>query len=129
MFSHIMLGAKNIEESKRFYDAILGELGAKPGVPNPNDKGHMRYLYFHDGSIFVITQPINNEPASHGNGCTIGFKANSPEEVEAWHKAGLENGGMAIENPPGPRGEAPMRFYLAYLEDPAGNKICSMHNM
>ena len=85
MFSHIMLGAKNIEESKRFYDAVLGALGAKPGVPNPNDKGHMRYLYFLDGSIFVITQPINDEPACHGNGRTIGFKADSPEEVEAQH--------------------------------------------
>ena len=129
MFSHIMVGANDIEKSKTFYDAILGELGAKSGVPNPNDKGHMRYLYFLDESIFVITQPINNEPASHGNGCTIGFKADSPEKVEAWHKAGLENGGKAIEDPPGVRGEAPMSFYLAYLEDPAGNKICSMHNL
>ena len=129
MYSHIMVGAKDIEESKKFYDAILGELGAKPAVANPNDKGHMRYLYFHEGSIFVITQPINNEPASHGNGCTIGFKADSIEQVDAWHKAGLKNGGKAIEDPPGVRGEAPMSFYLAYLEDPTGNKICSMHNL
>ena len=31
MFSHIMLGANSIEESKKFYDAILGELGYKAG--------------------------------------------------------------------------------------------------
>jgi catechol 2,3-dioxygenase-like lactoylglutathione lyase family enzyme len=42
MFSHIMVGANNIEESKKFYDAIFGELGIKPGMIDP--KG--RCFYF-----------------------------------------------------------------------------------
>ena len=36
MFSHIMLGANDLEASKEFYDAVLGKLGAEPGVLSPN---------------------------------------------------------------------------------------------
>ena len=34
MFSHIMLGATDIEASKKFYDEVLGVLGYGPGVLN-----------------------------------------------------------------------------------------------
>ena len=86
MFSHIMVGANDLEASKKFYDAVLGKLGAKPGVLSPNLTGK-RYLYFLGGSMFIITEPINGEPATHGNGSTIGFKAESPEDADAWHES------------------------------------------
>ena len=63
------------------------------------------------------------------NGGTIGFVANSPEQAEAWHAIGLANGATTCEDPPGVR-EAPVgKFYLAYLRDPDGNKICALHRM
>jgi len=37
MFSHIMVGANDIQASKAFYDAVLGALGHPPG--NMDDKG------------------------------------------------------------------------------------------
>ena len=129
MFSHIMLGANDLEASKEFYDAVLGKLGAKPGVLSPNLQGHKRYFYFLDGSIFIITEPINHEPATHGNGSTIGFKARSAEDADAWHAAGVANGGNAIEGPLGLREGNGMKLYLAYLLDPTGNKICAMHTI
>ena len=46
MFSHVMLGANNIEESKEFYDQILEVLGARPGKLSLNHDGHTRYVYF-----------------------------------------------------------------------------------
>lgn len=49
------------------------------------------------------------------------------EIVDAWHKAGLDNGGIAIENPSDLRTQDRFSFYLAYLLDPAGNKICAMN--
>ena len=55
------------------------------------------------------------------------FNADSMEIVDAWHKAGLDNGGIAIEDPPGLRTQDRFSFYLAYLLDPAGNKICAMN--
>ena len=123
MFSHIMLGANDIEESKRFYDAILGALGYKPGVIDP--KG--RCFYYTDTGIFSLSKPIDGNPACHGNGSTIGCAAATPELADAWHEAGLANGGTTCEEPPGMRDNGIMKLYLAYLRDPSGNKICALH--
>lgn len=123
MFSHIMLGANDIQESKKFYDATLGALGHEPGVID--EKG--RCFYFTDKGIFSISKPIDGEPASHGNGMTIAFAAATTEVADAWHTAGLENGGTDCEDSPGWRDGPSMKLYLAYLRDPAGNKICVLH--
>ena len=126
MFSHIMLGADDIAASKAFYDASLGALGVPEGVVD--EWG--RVVYAHAGGRFLITPPINGQPASHGNGSTMGFVASSPEAADAWHAAGLANGGTACENPPGVRqGTAGRSLYLAYLRDPAGNKLCAAHRV
>ena len=125
MFSHIMVGASDINESKIFYDAILGVLGHEPGVID--EKG--RCFYFTKVGIFSVSIPIDGEPVSHGNGSTIGFAAESGAMADAWHAAGLANGGTAIEEPPGPRESGVGKIYLAYLRDPAGNKICALHRM
>lgn len=125
MFSHIMVGANDIEQSKAFYDAILGQLGHKPGVID--EKG--RCFYFTKAGTFAISKPIDGEPAGHGNGSTIGFAAETPAQADAWHQIGLENGGTACEDAPGVR-EAPIgKLYLAYLRDPSGNKVCALHRM
>ncbi|MGV2871828.1 VOC family protein [Colwellia sp. E150_009] len=123
MFSHIMIGANDINASKVFYDAILGELGHKPGVFD--EKG--RCFYFTDTGIFALTTPINGEPASHGNGTTIGFSAISGEQADAWHAAGIANGGVSCEDAPGLRGLGDKQLYLAYLRDPSGNKVCALY--
>ncbi len=125
MFSHIMVGANDVEASKAFYDAILGALGHKPGVVD--DKG--RVFYMTPTGIFSISKPIDGEPACNGNGSTIGFAAKNTEEADAWHAAGLANGGVTCEEPPGPREGTTGSLYLAYLRDPSGNKICALHRM
>ncbi|ASP46766.1 VOC family protein [Cognaticolwellia beringensis] len=125
MFSHIMVGANDVNASKIFYDAILGELGHEPGVID--EKG--RCFYFTDTGIFSISKPINGEKACHGNGSTIGFAASSPEQADAWQAAGVANGGAACEDAPGVR-EGPVgKLYLAYLRDPSGNKVCALHRV
>ena len=126
MFSHIMVGADDIDTAKQFYDAALGALGISPGVVD--EWG--RIVYAHGSGRFLVTRPINGEPVSHANGGTIGFAAASPEAADAWHAAGLANGGTAIENPPGIRHATGGRtLYLAYLRDPAGNKLCATHRV
>jgi len=125
MFSHVMIGANDIQESKAFYDAILGTMGHKPGVID--DKG--RCFYFTDSGVFALTKPIDGEEASHGNGSTIGFTAKDPAMADAWHSAGLANGGTACEDEPGIREGASMKLYLAYLRDPSNNKVCALHRM
>ena len=70
---------------------------------------------------------INGESACHGNGGTIGFNVQSPEQADAFHAAGLANGGTTCEEPPGFRDGPVGWLYLAYLRDPDGNKICALH--
>ena len=125
MFSHIMIGANDVQASKAFYDAILGAMGYAPGTID--EKG--RCFYFTDTGIFSITLPIDGQPASHGNGSTIGFAADSPATADAWHAAGLANGGTACEVAPGVREGGLGKLYLAYLRDPAGNKVCALHRI
>lgn len=125
MFSHIMVGANDVQKSKIFYDAILGALGHEPGVIDPNGRG----FWITKSGIFSISKPINGEPASHGNGSTIGFQAESPAAVDACHAAGLASGGTTCEDPPGERQGTSGALYLAYLRDPANNKICLVHRM
>ena len=125
MFSHIMVGANDIDESRKFYDAALGALGVPPGAADPRGRVWWRT----DRGAFAITAPLDGEPACHANGGTIGFAAPSVEAANAFHEAGLAHGGVAIEDPPGTR-ESPFgALHLAYLRDPAGNKVCAMHRI
>jgi len=125
MYSHIMVGANDVQASKDFYDAVLGAMGFEPGVFD--DKG--RVFYFTESGIFSITKPIDGEAAGPGNGSTIGFAAKDPAMADAWHAAGLANGGTSCEEPPGEREGAAGKLYLAYLRDPSGNKICALHRL
>ena len=127
MFSHVMVGTNDIERSKKFYDAVLGVLGASEGMRNEAATGHVRVFYRHGGGTFGISQPINDEPATYANGGTIGFKCDSPEQAKAFHDAGVANGGTSIEKPPGMREGKMGAMYLAYVRDPDGNKLCALY--
>ena len=126
MFSHVIVGVNDLEASRQFYDALLGALGIKPGVYNHNSVSG-RYFYRSPTGSFGITQPLNGEPATHGNGGTIGFAAGSPEQADAFHAAGVANGGTTCEDPPGWRDGSVGKLYLSYLRDPDGNKLCAMY--
>ncbi len=142
MFSHIMIGTNDLPRAKAFYDAVLATLGVPAGFVD-------RHRVFWrtptgvfsvslpingqpatvgNGSMFRVTPPINGEPATGANGGTIGF-AMTPEQADAWHAAGVANGGTAIEDAPGVRSGGFGDLYLAYLRDPDGNKICAMHRL
>jgi catechol 2,3-dioxygenase-like lactoylglutathione lyase family enzyme len=120
-----MVGANDIQESKVFYDAVLGALGHGPGTIDDNG----RCFYLTDNGIFALTKPIDDEPACHGNGCTIGFAAANTAAADAWHAAGIANGGTTCEDLPGVREGGLGKLYLAYLRDPSDNKICALHKM
>jgi len=119
MFSHIMVGSNDIDQSKRFYDALFGREAMQ------DDKG--RLAYRNKGAVFMVSRPIDGQAATHANGGTVGFAFDSPEEVDAWHKAGVEAGGTPCEDPPGYREGDFGKLYLAYLRDPDGNKLCGLH--
>jgi catechol 2,3-dioxygenase-like lactoylglutathione lyase family enzyme len=123
MFSHIMVGANDIDEAKKFYDAALGALGVPAGTIDA--KG--RVFYRTSTGAFGVSKPIDGKPACHANGGTIGFACDTPEKAKAWHDAGVANGGTTAEDAPGWREGAAGKVYLAYLRDPSGNKLCALH--
>lgn len=124
MFSHIMVGTNDLDRSKKFYDALLATLDVRPAMVDGN-----RIFYITPTGIFSASIPIDGNQACVANGATIGFAASSPEQADAWHAAGLANGGTTCEDPPGVRTGGMGSLYLAYLRDPDGNKLCALHRM
>ena len=124
MFSHVMIGTNNLDKSKAFYDAVLGTLGVPAGVVDRH-----RIFWRTPAGVFSVSLPIDGQPASLGNGGTVGFACQSAEQGDAWHAAGVASGGSTCEDPPGVREGANGRLYLAYLRDPDGNKICGLYRM
>ncbi len=124
MFSHIMIGTNNLERAKAFYDVVLGTLDVPPGTVDRH-----RVFYRTKTGVFSVSLPINGEPATAPNGGTIGFACKSSEQADAWHAAGLAQGGTTCEDPPGVREGAGGKIYLAYMRDPDGNKLCALYRM
>lgn len=124
MFSHVMVGVNDLDKAKTFYDAVLGTLGAGPGFVDRH-----RVFWMTPTGVFAASLPIDGEPATVGNGSTVGFNCASPEVADAWHAAGVANGGTSIEEPPGVREGPTGKMYLAYLRDPDGNKLCGLVRM
>jgi catechol 2,3-dioxygenase-like lactoylglutathione lyase family enzyme len=118
VFSHTCVGAADLAASAAFYDAVMAPLGVK----NLGPFGENIMLYGKDKPALLVMRPGNGEAPS-SNGVTIGFAAATPDQVDAFHAAGIAAGGTC-EGEAGPRGHLP-GAYAAYLRDPAGNKICA----
>lgn len=124
MFSHIMVGTNDLDRAKTFYDAVLGALGVPPGFVDRH-----RVFWRTPTGVFSASLPIDGQPATFGNGSTIGFACADAAQADAWHAAGVANGGVTCEEPPGVREGASGKMYLAYLRDPDGNKLCGLVRM
>lgn len=118
MLNHVFLGTNDVEKSRQFYNATMGAIGVAPVGEYP----HLT-VYANEGGAVAVGKPANGEAASVSNGATLGLKAANYDEVNAWHAAGLANGGTD-EGAPGIRENSPGQMYGAYLRDPDGNKVC-----
>jgi catechol 2,3-dioxygenase-like lactoylglutathione lyase family enzyme len=116
-----MVGTNDLDKAKAFYDALFGALGLGPGFVDRH-----RVFWMAPTGVFAASLPIDGQPATIGNGSTVGFQCASPEQADAWHAAGVAAGGTSIEDPPGWREGPTGKMYLAYLRDPDGNKLCGL---
>lgn len=119
MINHVFLGTNDVDRSREFYKATMGAIG----VGAANELPHLT-VYANQHGVVAVGKPANGEEATVSNGATLGLKAASYDEVDAWHAAGLANGG-SDEGAPGFRPNSPGNMYGAYLRDPDGNKLCA----
>ncbi len=117
IFTHVTLGTRDLARAKAFYDRVLGALQFKRLI----DVEGRACGWGTDAPQFMVLYPRNGEPASTGNGMTIGLQAPSRAAVREFHRLALELGGTD-EGEPGPRPFAP-DAYAAYIRDLDGNKL------
>ncbi len=118
MFSHVTLGAADIERSRRFYEPVMAALGIGKPFERP---ARLVYGELVGPKLFVGT-PFDGGTPGHGNGEHIAFLAASRAMVDAFHAAALANGG-SDEGAPGLRPQYHANYYGAYVRDPDGNKL------
>jgi catechol 2,3-dioxygenase-like lactoylglutathione lyase family enzyme len=122
---NLQVGCNDLAKASAFYDATFGVLGVDR-APMPAEYQIAMYRC-PDGLNFLVAPPRDGNPATHANGGTILFGADSQEQVREWHAAGLVNGG-SCEGPPEAKPRAPHAFG-AYLRDPDGNKLAVFYNL
>lgn len=116
MIGYVTLGTNNLERAARFYDKLLGELGAKRSM---DTERFIAWSVSPTQPGLSLTQPFNGQPASVGNGVMVALAVKEPQQVDRLHTLALEMGGTD-EGPAGPRGGG---FYAGYFRDPDGNKL------
>lgn len=118
VFTHITVGTNDLEQSRTFYDHVLGALG----MARMHD-GETMSAWGKESFAVIATKPVDGQPATRANGGTIGFAAPDRASVDKFHAAGLANG-ATCDGAPGPRAFAP-NAYGAYIRDAVGNKFCA----
>jgi len=118
MIGYVTLGTNDLDKAAAFYDALLGEFGAKRMM----DDGRIILWAGKDGGpMLAVCKPYDEKPATVGNGGMVALNAGSKEAVQRLHARALELGGTD-EGEPGPRGAA-SGFYGGYFRDLDGNKL------
>ncbi len=126
MFGYITLGAKDFEAGLKFYDTVMAVLGQERQYADA-ESGWAAWGV-PPAPQLMICKPFDGGPVSAGNGTMIGFSAASTETVDRFHAAALAAGGTD-EGGPGTRPHYSPEFYVAYVRDPSGNKLCAYHMM
>lgn len=117
MIAYVTLGTRDLARAARFYDQLLGELGAQRIL----DWDRLKAWGNAPGApMLSVCTPFDGQAATVGNGCMVALAVDSPETARRLHARALELGG-SDEGAPGPRGEG--AFYCAYFRDLDGNKL------
>lgn len=128
MFSHVMIGANDVEVMVAFYDAVLGTLGLTRARRQPAS-GPAGFIWQRHGERwpqFALRRPFDGRAATAGNGIQVSFAAASRQHVVAAWQIAIGNGG-SDEGEPGVRPQYNEDFFAAYCRDPEGNKLCFVH--
>ena len=117
MIGYVTLGTNDFDRAAKFYDALLGTIGAGRFMEMDT---FIAWAVEPTAPSIAIIKPFNEEAATVGNGVMVAIALDSTDKVDALHAKALELGG-ADEGAPGPRGEG--GFYAGYFRDLDGNKL------
>lgn len=117
MIDHFGIPVTNITPSRRFYEAALAPLGYRVHRVETNTLGNTAVLMGAEEIDFVIA---DGEPVS--DGVHLAFRAATREQVDAFHKAALAEGGRD-NGAPGIREQYHPHYYAAFVFDPDGMNI------
>ena len=120
----VMVGSNDYKKSSEFYDAVLEPLKLKKMVTTEKYIGYA-HSSEPDKAQFYVTDPVNGEPATFGNGTQITLLADSKEAVEKFYEIAILKGAT---DEGGPRIRSDGNYY-AYIRDFDGNKIAAKSNL
>ena len=118
MMGYSIVGTNDLEKALAFYDELLATIGMTKRFDNPRGG---RLYGNRTAGMFGVLKPYDGQPATAGNGTTIGFGLDSHGQVAAFHAKALALGGVC-EGEPGLRAPG---AYFAYFRDLDGNKLCA----
>ena len=116
MIAYATLGTNDLPRATRFYDALLGAMGAKRAM---EFERMVIWASAPNAPMLGVCAPFDGKAATIGNGTMISLGASSKEQVDTLYRKALELGGTD-EGAPGQRGPS---FYIGYFRDPDGNKL------
>jgi len=119
MIGFVMVGTNNLDKATKFYDTLLDVIELERVVTNEKYIGYASKEKS-DEIEFYVTNPVNKEKATFGNGTQISFLINSKDLVNSFYDVGIKLGGKD-EGAPGIRSGD----YYCYFRDLDGNKICA----
>jgi catechol 2,3-dioxygenase-like lactoylglutathione lyase family enzyme len=117
MIDHVSVGVRDLERAARFYEATLAALGLKRLVTRPATIG-----FGESYPEFWINLRADMGKVACGSGTHICLRAKSADEIDAFHAAALNAGGVS-DGAPGLRPHDRVRYYAAFIVDPDGNRI------
>jgi len=116
MIGYVMLGTNDIEKAAKFYDELLGEIGAKRMM---EEDTFIAWSVAPGQPGVCVTKPHDGAAASTGNGTMVALACDKPEMVDKLYNKAIALGAKD-EGAAGPRGD---NFYAGYFRDPDGNKL------
>lgn len=116
MIGYVTVGTNDMDRAAKFYDELLGEIGAKRFMEGET---FIAWATAPDKPALGIIRPFDGKEATIGNGVMVALAMESKEKVDRLYKKALELGAKD-EGAAGPRGD---NFYAGYFRDPDGNKL------
>lgn len=119
LIDHIQLVVADLAASRRFYEALFDVLGLEIGGGGDD--------HFWVDELFISTRDSEAAAGELTGRHHLAFQASDHRIVDAFHAAGLANGGRD-NGAPGERPAYHPGYYAAFLLDPDGNNIEAVYH-